>query len=1087
MPRLIKVWPHPRGPEQAGCVFYPQGLPGGGPLFGSGFESKATTEMTNELTGDVADETSAIPTRFDHANAAAQLTQQWEAAGCSHAEVNSQREPFTIVIPPPNVTGALHLGHGLNNTLQDIVIRTKRMQGYETLWMPGTDHAGIATQAVVERRLKEQENKSRHDLGRDALVARIWAWKDQYEKRILGQLKRMGCSCDWARTRFTLDETCAAAVRATFFDLFGKQRVYRGKRLVNWDTFLQTAVSDDEVFNETVQGHFWHFSYPVIDPQPGEPERVEIATTRPETMLGDTAVAVHPDPAAALDLVEAELLEKLKEAGEKERAPIQAQLEAIQTRRKTMLPLLLKLRDMATEGRMLMLPLADRPIPLIADTWAKPELGSGCVKITPAHDPNDYEVGLRAGLPMINILNPDGTINAEGGKYEGLTIPQARKQVVSDLDEQGLLGEIEDREIELPHSDRSKTPIEPYLADQWFVAMEELAQSAIDAVLDERVKIFPQRYRKGYLDWLGEKRDWPVSRQLWWGHRIPIWSSHQLSAADADALVTKMSKLPHYDASLVLSRIDQDDDGMHSLFVCLRDENETLESEVEALGLQRDPDVLDTWFSSALWPHSTLGWPQPTKELEYFYPTSTLITSRDIITLWVARMVLMGLNNVGEVPFREVFIHPKILDGLGETMSKSKGNGVDPNDVIDKFGPDALRFGLARLATETQDVRMPVQYECPSCERLIDQTKKNRSLPKLACPGCGIEFSTQWAESAEDKALPKAAVVSERFETARNFVNKLWNAARFALMNLDGYQPQAIEAAELPLEDRWLLSRLSTVTGEVTEAVEHYRFAEAARVLYDFAWDEFCSFYVEIAKPRLADASLRGTTQCVMAHGLDTLLRLLHPTMPFVTESIWGYLNQVAPQRGVPTPRSAEPLVMTAAWPKPQTSHYHESIERQFSEFQEVVGAIRRIRASQNIPPRETVPVSIRCSESSQALLEPMRTYFEGLAGAEVVQLGPAATAFETNAPLALTSIEMEIHVDLEKFIDVDAELARLEKLLAQLVKQIIGKQQKLANESFVSRAPAEVVDRERETLEDLARQRESVAADISRLKSKTS
>ncbi|NND99706.1 MAG: class I tRNA ligase family protein, partial [Pirellulaceae bacterium] len=649
-----------------------------------------------------------IPNRFDHADAAEKILQAWDDAGCAHAEVNPDRESFMMVIPPPNVTGALHLGHGLNNTLQDIVARTKRMQGFETLWMPGTDHAGIATQAVVERRLKEQENKTRHDLGREALVERIWDWKDQYEKRILGQLKRMGASCDWQRTRFTLDDRCAKAVRVTFYDLFTKKLIYRGKRLVNWDTFLQTAVSDDEVFNETKKGHFWHFRYPVIDPKPGEPTHVAIATTRPETMLGDTAVAVHPDPTKAFDKIEAELKVKLSEAKDKERADVQQQIDQLAKRRESMLPALIQLRDMATAGRRLMLPLMDREIPLVADEWAKPELGSGCVKITPAHDPNDYEVGKRVDLPMINILNPDGTINAEGGKYEGLTIAKARKAVVADLDSLGLLGDIEDREIELPLSDRSKTPIEPYLADQWFVAMDQLAQNAIDLVKNEEVKIFPERYRKGYLDWLGEKRDWPVSRQLWWGHRIPIWSKTGLSNEESVELSKKIEAIIGDQKDQYSYQVDTADDATHGVFLCIRSESDPREPDFEALGLIRDPDVLDTWFSSALWPHSTLGWPDASEELEYFYPTQTLITSRDIITLWVARMVLMSWNNLGVVPFREVFIHPKILDGLGETMSKSKGNGVDPLDVIDKFGPDALRFGLARLATETQDVRMPV-------------------------------------------------------------------------------------------------------------------------------------------------------------------------------------------------------------------------------------------------------------------------------------------------------------------------------------------------------------------------------------------
>lgn len=1026
---------------------------------------------------------SEIPNRFDFATAAARIVESWDKAGCGRAKVNHARKPFTIVIPPPNVTGALHLGHGLNNTLQDILIRMRRMQGYEALWMPGTDHAGIATQAVVERRLKEQENKTRHDLGREALVARIWKWKDQYEARILGQLKRMGCSCDWERTRFTLDDRCASAVRATFYDLFAQRLIYRGKRLVNWDTFLQTAVSDDEVFNETTQGHFWHIRYKVVNPKSGEPAEVEIATTRPETMLGDTAVAVHPDPASALDQVEKELLTKLSEATDKDRDAIQTQLDDLKIRRKSMLPILIKLRDMALDGRQVMLPLMNRAIPLVADAWAKPEMGSGCVKITPAHDPNDYDVAIRCGLPMINILRTDGTLNAEAGAYQGLTIPAARERVVADLEVLGQLGEVEDREIELPHSDRSKTPIEPFLADQWFVKMDSLAQSAMDAVTSEEVKIFPTRYRKGYLDWLGEKRDWPVSRQLWWGHQIPIWSSRKMPAADAAALAKKVEALGAGKDSLTW-QIDEDKEGDSQLFVCLRREDAKLEPAIESLGLTRDPDVLDTWFSSALWPHSTLGWPEKTEELDYFYPTSTLITSRDIITLWVARMVLMGLNNTGKVPFNEVFIHPKILDGLGETMSKSKGNGVDPIDIIDKFGPDALRFGLAWLATETQDVRMPVQYECPHCEKLIDQTKKNRSLPKIHCPHCGGDFSTQWAEAKEDLELPRGAVVSERFETARNFVNKLWNAARFTLLNLDDYQPLKIDRNSLPLEDRWLLSRLATVTGEVTDAVNHYRYAEAARSLYDFAWDEFCSLYVEMAKARLSDPVQRAQTQTLVAHALDTLMRLLHPIMPFVTEEIWQHLGKAAPKRGLEEHVVAGPFVMLAPWPTvDERDTADQNIQRQFSVFKEVLGAVRQIRSSQNIAPRESLPVAIKCDEATKALLTPMRPLLESMSNSQVIELGLSAKPFETDAPLSIASIGIDVHVDLEKFIDVAAELQRLERLLSQIEKQIAAKEQKLSNESFVSRAPEQVVAQERQSLQDLYRQRESVIKDIARMK----
>ncbi len=1043
--------------------------------------------MTNQPAEPIED--SDIPTRFDHATAAPRITQAWLDAGCNRAQVDPSRKPFTICIPPPNVTGALHLGHGLNNTLQDVLVRTRRMQGFEALWMPGTDHAGIATQAVVERRLKEQENKTRHDLGRDTLVARIWKWKDQYETRILGQLKRMGCSCDWDRTRFTLDDQCAAAVRATFYDLFSQRLIYRGKRLVNWDTFLQTAVSDDEVFNETTQGHFWHFYYQVIGPKRGEPAMVEIATTRPETMLGDTAVAVHPDPAAALDAVEKELRLKLVDAAEKDLAAINGQLADLEIRRRTMLPTLIMLADMARDHRQVMLPLLDRAIPLVVDPWAKPELGSGCVKITPAHDPNDYEVGKRCGLPMINVLRTDGTLNQEAGVYQGLTIKAARERVVADLDALGQLGEVEDREIELPHSDRSKTPIEPFLADQWFVKMDSLAQSAIDAVSSEAVKIFPTRYRKGYLDWLGEKRDWPVSRQLWWGHQIPIWTSEKLTASDAKSLAAKIAALQSaYSAgeSSLTHQTEVDEDGDNRLFVCLRAENAKLQAAVEAIGLVRDPDVLDTWFSSALWPHSTLGWPEKTAELDYFYPTSTLITSRDIITLWVARMVLMGINNTGKVPFSEVFIHPKILDGLGETMSKSKGNGVDPIDIIDKFGPDALRFGLAWLATETQDVRMPVQYECPHCEKLIDQTKKNRSLPRIDCPHCSQPFSTQWAESEADKSLHRGAVVSERFETARNFVNKLWNAARFTLLNLDDYQPIKIDRAALPLEDRWLLTRLATVTAEVTDAIDHYRYAEAARSLYDFAWDEFCSLYVEMAKSRFSDPAQRAATQTIIAHGLDTLLRLLHPIMPFVTEDIWAHLGKVAPTRGLDKQIEAGPFVMRAPWPTVDVRDTGDkTIEKQFAVFREVLGAVRQIRSSQNVPPRESVPVSLVCDAATVVLLTPMIPLLESIATANVVALGPQATAFATDVPLSLPSLGIDVHVDMDRFIDVQAELVRLERLLGQIIKQITVKEQKLSNESFVSRAPEQVVATERQSLQDLKAQRQSVTDDIKKMQNR--
>lgn len=1021
-----------------------------------------------------------IPNRFEFQTACREIYAAWESEGCFRAQVNPQRKPFTIVIPPPNVTGALHLGHALNNTLQDIQIRWHRMRGYEALWMPGTDHAGIATQAIVEKRLKQDENKSRHDLGRDELIRRIWKWKDEYEARILNQLRSMGCSCDWQRTRFTLDQMCARAVRTTFFDLFGKGLIFRGKRLVNWDTFLQTAVSDDEVFHQQVKGHFWHFQYPVIDPQPGQPTHVTVATTRPETMLGDTAVAVHPNPTEAISQAEQALQQKLSEAAAKDKPGIEAQLAELQQRRLTHLPLLETLASMARQGAKLRLPLMDREIPLVCDTWAKPELGSGCVKITPAHDPNDYEVGLRCNLPMINILNPDGTLNSLAGKFAGLTLPKARKVVCEEMENLGLLLQTEDREIELAHSDRSKTPIEPYLADQWFVKMEQLAQQAMDAVSDNRVQIIPQRYAKGYMDWLGEKRDWPVGRQLWWGHQIPIWTRQFESPAQAQAELERLIQ----QAEAKQGRMTAALEAPATVHVCVRDEADSLEESLVKLGYVRQEDVLDTWFSSALWPHSTLGWPEKTAELDYFYPTSVLITSRDIITLWVARMVLMGLNNLGQVPFKQVYIHPKILDGYGETMSKSKGNGVDPIDVIDKFGPDALRFGLAWLATETQDVRMPVQFECPHCGAAINQTQQNRELPVIECNKCKGKFSTQWAKSDADKAHPRGPVVSERFEFSRNFCNKLWNAARFVMMHLEGFTPQPLPWNDLPLEDRWILSRLSTTTQTVTQSLQSFQYADAARALYDFAWDEFCSYYVEMAKPRLQESSQRSATQQVLAHTLDHLLRLLHPFVPFITEAIWQQLANFGTQRNFHGQNQTHKWLMLSEWPEAEAAHQDVNIESQFARFVAVIKALREMRSSQNIAPKDEVTFTVSCDSATAELLQPMHSYFLALSKAKCVGLG---TGFQPPELAATMTVDgMQITVDMGQFVDVKAELARQIKLKENLVKQIQSKRNKLGNASFVDRAPADVVEKERQSLADLESQLATAEQAIARLEQST-
>ncbi|MBM4022116.1 MAG: class I tRNA ligase family protein [Planctomycetes bacterium] len=1018
---------------------------------------------------------------YDHRAAQDRCRGLWDAARAWHAEPPPSGSPptrvFSIVIPPPNVTGALHLGHALNNTLQDILVRARRMQGFRTLWMPGTDHAGIATQAVVERRLLEEEKRSRHDLGREALVKRIWDWKEQYEKRILGQLRDLGASCDWDRTRFTLDEQCARAVREAFFRLFQRGLVRRGKRLVNWDTFLQTAVSDDEVFHEEVKGHFWHIRYDVIDPRPGEPRSVTVATTRPETLLGDTAVAVHPEPAAALDAAEHDLRGRRAAAAAKEQPALDAALEDLASRRRDLLAGLQTLAAMARDGRRVRLPLLGREIPLVADEWAKPEMGSGCVKITPAHDPNDYDVGLRRGLPMINILEPDGRLNAEAGRYVGLTIRQARDRVVADLEAAGHLERVEDRVIDLAHSDRSKTPIEPYLADQWFIRMAELAQPAVEAVAEGRIRIVPERYAKGYLDWLSEKRDWPVSRQLWWGHRIPIW--HVAGVTEADLVAAFAGR----------DTVAWRSDGAAGWFLCCSDESLGVDT-IAGVTHSRDPDVLDTWFSSALWPHSTLGWPADTPELACFYPTSTLVTSRDILTLWVARMVIMGVFDTGQIPFREVSIHPKILDRYGETMSKSKGNGVDPVDVIDALGADALRFALAGMATETQDVRMPVDFQCPGCGHLLEQTLHNRTKARLECPACHSPFRTQWATTAADLALPRGPAVSEKFEAGRNFSNKLWNATRFVLMNLEGFTAKPLTAAdvlrEAPLEDRWLASRLASVAAEATRAIDEYRYAELARLLYAFAWDEFCSAYLELCKARLAAPARRDRACGMLLAGLDTILRLLHPVMPFVTEEIWQHLRAATGGRRLPWDDASAPLsetIMTARWPAPPAAWSDPRTERQFGTFLAVVGAIREIRARQNVPPRTRVPCAIRAPADLTELLDPMRASIESMATVSLTDFGPAAAAAPGSAAAGVAGCE--VFLDLAELVDVDAEITRLEKDNAKTEGFITAKRAKLANERFTARAPADVVAAERAQLAELEDRLAKAIATLAGLKSR--
>ncbi|MCI0458545.1 MAG: valine--tRNA ligase [Gemmataceae bacterium] len=1017
--------------------------------------------------------TTELPKQYDPHAAQARWLTFWEECGYQHSRPDPDREPFTIVIPPPNVTGALHLGHALNNTLQDVLIRYRRMQGFNALWVPGTDHAGIATQAVVERRLREEEKQTRHDLGREALVARIWEWKDQYEARILRQLRELGCSCDWARTRFTLDPVCARAVRHTFFKMFREGLIYRGKRLVNWDTHLQTAVADDEIFHETVKGGFWTFRYPVKYREgeaPAEPEFIRFSTTRPETMLGDTAVAVHPDDERYKHLI----------------------------------------------GKTVTIPLVNRDIPIIADPLlVDPKLGTGAVKVTPAHDPNDYQCGLRHRLPMINILNPDGTLNDNGGPYAGLDRFTARERVTEDMEKLGLFDGREDRDIDLAHSDRSKTPIEPYLSDQWFVFMGDrpdcglqnadcgmkndssnpqsairnpqskgLAQTAMDAVQDGRVTFFPARYARTYLDWLGEKRDWCISRQLWWGHRIPIWYTSCPEAVLKAAFAGRDDVAWTFDA----------ENGQW--LVCAREEDLAENALGEKYPLMQDPDVLDTWFSSALWPHSTLGWPGPAlpdqphgpqnpewSELRYYYPTSVLVTSRDIITLWVARMVITGLLNVGQVPFHHVYIHPKILDGFGETMSKMKGNGIDPLDIISCYGTDALRYGMVNLATETQDSRMPVSNVCPHCQALVPMKHEHMYLRtrKVTCPECKKPFRPGGPWPAQDPELPTARQASERFEVGRNFANKLWNAARFLLMNLEGYRPEALRVGELPVEDRWILSRLATTTSQVTEALEGYHFSEVARTIYDFTWSEFCDWYVEMSKGRLRDESSRPGVQRVLAGVLDGILRLAHPVMPFVTESIWQALNEAAFERGLPAPEPSSESVMIAPWLAYPAEWQDESMERRIGLMQELVRAVREIRNRYQVDPRTPLDTFVRCRAEVAADFQGLRPFIVQLAGVGALECGEGVSKPPQSA--GHVHPEFEVYVSLRGLIDVAAEGARLEKQLAEKRKFLQTTEAKLANEGFVKRAPQEVVQQQQNLAADLQKQIATLEANLNELR----
>ena len=1074
-----------------------------------------------------------IPKLYESQKYEAPISKRWLEAGAFAAVPDGRENRYVIMMPLPNVTGALHMGHAMDNIMQDLLVRWHRMMGDNTLWMPGTDHAGIGTQAVVEKRLFELEGKTRHDLGREGLVARIQTWKDEYRERIIRQQQSMGCSCDWGRQRFTMDEICARAVREAFFRLFRDGLIYRGNRMVNWDCQLQTAVSDDEIIYEKVKGHFWHIHYPILDHRPGEPEFLTVATTRPETMLGDTAVAVHPDPAGELDRRIAALRERAEGASRKEREELEREIERLEARKSAVLPHLLELREMAVQGRRVRLPLLDRPIPLILDAWADPALGTGCVKITPGHDPNDYAVWGRHKdkIGILNILNPNGTLNANAGPYAGLDRFEARKRVAADLAAAGLLGGVEDREIEIGHSDRSKTQIEPYISDQWFVRMGDvpggivcgagtpkefraagLAQVAIDAAGGEftspsglRLTFHPDHARYGgtYTNWLSEKRDWCISRQLWWGHRIPIWHA-RCTAAD---LAPAVARIPRADGAELWTWVADCDGRLvapakspslsptetFDILVCLRDAKaeEKYTAALEAAGFAQDPDVLDTWFSSALWPFSTLGWPDPETAsldpgqrplgaadgrrdcLSYYYPGSCLVTARDIITLWVARMQLMGLYLLGDVPFTDCFIHANIQDGKGERMSKSKGNGIDPEDIIEKYGADAMRYVICDMQTGTQDIRLPVQAVSPHTGELVDlaTAKHGRSIFSYICPKTGKEFDV--LGTLPD--VPMAKIISERFEIGRAFCTKLWNASRFVLMNLGEHAWAPLGPDALAEEDRWILSRLSRVTASVTAELRAYNPSAALGAAREFFWGDLCDWYLEIVKPRFKDPASTSVARSVLALALDQVLRLFHPFVPFITEALWELLGAQCPARGLERPLVSAGLLIGAAWPVPHAEWQDAALEDEFALVQNVVRGVREIRALHNIPMSRKLEARIKADGRSAAILRRMGHLVSHLGAFASLEIGPGVVRPETAVGQVVGDVEMY----LLGVIDPEKERARLQNRRKKLVEDGLKAEAKLSNEGFVAGAPAEVVENMRRKLRDLMAQIELIDANL--------
>lgn len=879
----------------------------------------------------------------------------WEEKGLFGARVRSDRQPFCITIPPPNVTGELHMGHAIQHAIHDCLIRWKRMQGFETLCLPGTDHAGIATQMKVEQELLETEGKSRYDLGREGLLERIRDWRRKYGDAIYDQLRRLGCSYDWERARFTLDDAYVKAVLEAFRRYQEHGWIYRGTRMINWCPRCGTVISDLETDERELEGHLWHIRYPGRN---GAPD-VVVATTRPETMLGDTAVAVHPDD-------------------ERWRAAV---------------------------GKQVVLPLMNRSIPIVADSYADPEMGSGAVKVTPAHDPNDYELGLRHGLDQIQVIGFEGAMTEAAGAYAGMDRYTCRQAVLQALGEQDLLVDTQPYAHAVPHHDKCGTVIEPLPMEQWFMNMQELAQQTLPVLQEGRVEYIPERFREYAIDWLANIKDWALSRQIWWGHRIPAWYCLHCSRDGLEPMLGMDRESALAQGSFRVSvaagaRPVVSVDKPQSCPDCGRPD------------LVQDPDVLDTWFSSALWPFATLGWPEDTPELGYFYPTDLMITARDILYLWVLRMVMTSLECVRDIPFRTVLVHPTVLTKDGRRMSKSLGTGLNPLDLVGKYGADATRYSLLAQAGASQDVRFD-------------------------------------AEIVDNVVVSAASA-----EAGRNFCNKLWNAARFVLMNLDGYEPGPIPGIGTELADRWIRSRLTTVVEAVTRSLEAFRFSEVTRQLYDFLWRDYCDWYVEIAKARLQgnNAVARRHVQATLVHTLEQALRLMHPVMPFTTEHLW----QALPLED----RSAS--IMIDAWPAATPELRDAEAESAMELVQDVVAVVRQIRAEMNVPPAKKVQLLISAgSEQAAAQLQAGRDYVALLTRAETVEIGVGLRQPETAGSAVIGSLQ--VFVPLKGLIDLDVERRRLEKEVARYRQLVKGSEAKLKNQQFLSRAPEDVVQREQE------------------------